>query len=198
MSREDRLRLAQTGGYIIAAAGLVAAIAIGLFFSIGQPWGTLNDLALLVMTLALAPVMLGAYELGGRTPLMPARLSLASGLGAIILWSLVQVAMVAGVVSFDYGAPATGSFAISSVLEIAIGAWLIGAPLLAGPWLPTIHRLVGTLSGIGWVLLGLGLLLGGVNHPLTYIGGIGYQLLFPVWGLLMGRRFGILRSQAGH
>jgi predicted outer membrane lipoprotein len=31
------------------------------------------------------------------------------------------------------------------------------------------------------------MLLGGVNHPLTYLGGIGYQLLFPAWAYLLGR-----------
>jgi hypothetical protein len=44
------------------------------------------------------------------------------------------------------------------------------------------------------VLSGVGLLLGGASHPLTYLGGIGYTFLFPIWGLVMGRRFAVLRS----
>ena len=190
--RAPRLRWGELGGYAVAGAGLVAAVTIGLFFAIGQPWGTINDTALLIMTLALAPVMLASYELGGRTPLVPARFALAGGIASILAWCLVQAAMILGFVAFDYAKGATGAFAIESVLDILIGGWLIGAPVLAGPWLPSLHRWLGVASGLGFIGLGFGLLLGGTNHPLTFLGGFGYQLAFPVWGYLMARRFGAL------
>ena len=177
-----------------AISGVVALVLIGLFFTIGQPFGTLNDIALLVMTLALAPIMLGSYELGGVTPLWPARFSLASGIGAILAWSIIQAAMIVGLVTFDYDHGATGAFAVENLALIVIGAWLTGAPLLAGPWLPTRLRILGALAGLGFVLTGAGLILAGVNHPLTYVGGIGYQVLFPVWAWLVGRVFS---SRAG-
>jgi len=192
--RAPRLRWGELGGYVVAGAGLVAAVTIGLFFTIGQPWGTINDAALLVMTLALAPVMLASYELGGRTPLLPARLALAGGIAAVVAWCVVQAAMILGVVAFDYANAAAGAYAIESVLEVLIGGWLIGAPLLAGSWLPTLPRWLGVASGLGFIGLGLGLLLGGLTHPLTYLGGIGYQVAFPLWGYLMARRFGSLRA----
>lgn len=50
--RAPRLRWGELGGNVVAGAGLVAAVTIGLFFAIGQPWGSINDTALLVMTLA--------------------------------------------------------------------------------------------------------------------------------------------------
>jgi hypothetical protein len=56
-----RVRLAEAGGYIIALAGVLALIAI-----VAAP-GTPFVLAVVVMVLGLAPVMLGFYELGGRT-----------------------------------------------------------------------------------------------------------------------------------
>jgi hypothetical protein len=46
---------------------------------------------------------------------------------------------------------------------------------------------------LGWIGLGIGILLGGLNNPLTYVGGVGYQLLFPIWGFLMARLFDRLR-----
>lgn len=192
--RAPRLRWGELGGYVVAGAGLVAAVTIGLFFAIGQPWGTINDAALVVMTLALAPVMLASYELGGRTPLLPARVALAGGIASILAWCFVQAAMILGFVAFDYTNGATGAFAVESILVVLIGAWLIGAPLLAGPWLPSLHRWLGVVSGLGFIGLGLGLLLGGTSHPLTYLGGVGYQLAFPVWGYLMARRFGSLKA----
>jgi hypothetical protein len=192
----DRVHLASQASVVAAVAGAVALVMIGLFFAFGQPWGTVNDVALLVMTLAIAPLMLGSYELGGRTPLWPARISLAAGIGAVLVWSVIQLAMIVGLVTFGYETGATGAFAIASVAQIVIGLWLIGAPLLAGPWLPPFVRSLGALSGLGFVLVAIGLLRGGVNDPLTYAGGLGYQVLFPFWALLLWPVFSARLSPA--
>ena len=175
--------------YVAAAAGAVALVCIALFFTVGEPFGTLNDIALLGMTLAIGPIMLGSYELGGVTPLWPARLSLAGGIGAVVVWSLVQAAMIARLVTFDYYAPAAGLFVVEDLALVVIGAWLTGAPLLAGPWLPRPLRWLGALGGLGFVLTGLGLIAGGLNHPLTYAGGLGYEVAFPIWAFLVARVF---------
>jgi hypothetical protein len=42
------------------------------------------------------------------------------------------------------------------------------------------------------VVLGIGLLAGGVDHPLTYLGGIGYELVLPTWAFLMARLLGVI------
>src|SRR5260221_6593057 len=183
----DRVGRAAQAAYVASVAGLVALVTIALFFSIGQPWGTLNDIALLVMTLAIAPMMLGSYELGGVTPLWPARLSLAGGIGGVVVWSAIQVAMIVGVVSFDYNNPATGAYAVEDFALIVIGAWLTGAPPLAGSWLPLRLKALGGLAGLGLVLTGLGLLVGSVNSPLVYLGGLGYPGPFSHSAHLPGR-----------
>src|SRR6266571_3435037 len=126
---------ASIAAYVVAAAGLAALAAIGLFFWIGQPWGTINDLALLVMTLALAPLMLAFYELGGVTPTPLAQAAQTAGWIAILLWSGIQALMIGGVVTFDYDRPATGAYAVQTATVIVIGLWVAGANLLAGPWL---------------------------------------------------------------
>ena len=177
---------AATAAYVVAGAVVVGLVAIGLFFWIGQPWGTINDLALLVMTLALAPLMLAFYELGGRTPTPLARIAQASGWIAVLAWSVTQVLMIAGVVAFDYGRAATGVFAIQCGALLVIGLWVAGANLLAGPWLSWV-RWLGVLSGLGFVGLAIGLLLGGMDHPLTYLGGIGYEIVTPSWAFLTAR-----------
>jgi hypothetical protein len=192
----DRVRRGSTAAYVAAVAGLVAIVTLALFFTAGQPFGTINDIALLVMTVALAPVMLAFYELGGVTPLLPARLSLGGAIAAIAVWSAVQAAMIVGLVSFDYDAPATGWFAVEAVMTIFIGAWLVGAPLLAGPWLPTGLRWLGAVDGLGWLVFGAGLLAGGAFHPLTYLGGVGYQVLFPIWMWLVGRHLQRIAASA--
>jgi hypothetical protein len=172
--------------YVVAGAALVGLATIALFFWIGEPWGTINDLALLVMTLALAPLMLAFYQLGGRTPTLLARVAQASGWIAVLAWSLIQALMIAGVVAFDYNRGAMGVFAIQTAALVVIGLWVAGANLLAGPWLDWV-RWLGVVSGLGFVVLGIGLLAGGVTHPLTYVGGIGYEIVLPIWPFLMAR-----------
>jgi hypothetical protein len=189
----SRVRLAATAGYVIAGSGAGALVAYGLFSAGIAVFGPINDILRLVMTLAIAPVMLGSYELGGVTPLWPARLSLAGGTAAVVVWSVVQVAMIGGLVTFDYEKPASGAFAIEAIAVLVMGAWITGAPLLAGPWLPRRLRWLGAISGVGFVVFGIGLLLGGVNDLLTDVGGIGYQILFPVWAFLLARLLGAPR-----
>jgi hypothetical protein len=190
MSRTQRIvRAAAVAAYIVAGAGAVAAVTIGLFFWVGQPWGTVNDLALLVMTLALLPLMLAFYELGGWTPTPLARAAQAVGWIAVLTWSGLQLMMVAGTVTFDYDAPASGAYAAWAVSLFVIGSWVGGANLFAGPWLSWV-RWPGVVAGTGTMLLGIGLLIDGLNHPLTYVGGIGYQFVLPIWAILMARELG--------
>jgi hypothetical protein len=180
------VRRAAVAAYVVAAAGLVAMVTIFLFFAIGQPWGTLNDTALLVATAAIPPLMLAFWELGGLTPTPLALVAQVSGWVAVLVWCVAQALFIAGVIDFDYEGAATGWLAVESVALIAIGLWIAGANLLAGSWLNSI-RWFGVAAGLGFVLLPIGMLLGGVNHPLTYAGGVGYSIVLPVWAFLMGR-----------
>lgn len=189
MSESTRriVRRAALAAYVVAAAGLVAAVTIILFFASGQPWGTLNDIALLVLTAAIAPLMLAFWELGGLTPTPLARLAQVSGWIAVAVWCVTQALFIAGVLDFDYEHPATGALAVESVALIVIGLWIAGANLLAGSWLNSI-RWFGVAAGLGFVLLPIGMLLGGLDHLLTYAGGIGSMIVLPVWAFLMGGR----------
>ena len=189
-----RLMSGAGGAMWVAIAGVVALVTIGLFYWIGNPWGTMNDISILVMTLSLGPVMLAHYELGGVVPLWPARLSLAGALAAVAAWAVIQVAFIVGAVDFDYGRAATGAFALSCLLQTVIGGWIAGASLLAGRWLPLGVRLLGMVAGTGTALVAVGLLLGGMNHPVAWAGGIGYLLALPVWAFLLSRVF---RARAG-
>jgi hypothetical protein len=177
---------AAAAAYVAAAAGLAAIVTIILFFWIGKPWGTLNDVALLVMTAAIPVLMLAFWELGGLTPTPLALAAQVSGWIAVIVWCVTHALFIGGVVDFDYEHAATGGLAVESVALIVIGLWIAGANLLAGPWLNTI-RWFGVPAGLGFALLPLGMLMGGLNHPLTYAGGVGYSIVFPVWAFLMGR-----------
>jgi hypothetical protein len=100
----------------------------------------------------------------------------------------------AGLFTIDEAPRAEGSLAIFSVAMLVFGLWLMAAPVLAGPWLTPIPRWLGVVCGLAWVLEGLGLLTGRSQNSLTTIGGIGVQLLFPIWGAVVSRRFAAIRS----
>jgi hypothetical protein len=194
-STQRIVRRAVLAAYVIAAAGLLAALTIFLFFAAGKPWGTLNDIALLVMTAALPLLMLAFWELGGLTPTPLALVAQISGWIAVAVWCVAQALMIVGVLSFDYEDGATGGLAVEGVALVVIGLWIAGANLLAGSWLNA-TRWFGLVSGLGFVLLPIGLIMGGVNHPLTYAGGVGYSIAFPVWAFLMAKHLaGLLRGQ---
>src|SRR5207237_702106 len=182
--------------YVAAVAAVVGLVTISLFFWVGQPWGTINDVAVLVMTAAVAPLMLAFWELGGWTPTPRGLLAQTAGWLARATWVVVHTVFIFGALTFDSAAPATDGLAIESVAQIVIGLWIGGASLLAGAWLAW-QRWLGLLTGVGWALVGVGLLVGGMNHPLSYAGGVGYLLVFPVWAFLMGRLFSRIAPDAG-
>ncbi|HET9852647.1 MAG TPA: hypothetical protein VFP56_09105 [Candidatus Limnocylindrales bacterium] len=192
-----RVLAGASGALWVAIAGAVATVTIALFFWIGQPFGTINDLALIVLVLSLGPVMLAHYELGGVVPLWPARVSLAAAVAAAAGWAVLQLAFVLGIVEFDYDRAATGPFVVSNLLLVVIGLWIGGASLLAGRWLPPLVRALGVVAGVGTVLAAAGLLLGGMGHPLTLAGGIGYQVVLPAWAFLLSRVFRARAAESG-
>jgi hypothetical protein len=192
---QNIVRRASLAGLVVCGAGLVALVTIGLFYLVDQPFGTINDLALVVMTAAIPFLMLAFWELGGLTPTPLALVAQAGGWLAAAAWCITQLLFVAGVVDIDYFAPATGAYAVESVALIVIGLWIAGANLLAGPWLGAL-RWLGTVTGIGLVLYGVGTIISGGEGPLVYSGALVWLVLLPVWGLLMARFLGRLRLEA--
>jgi hypothetical protein len=114
-SRTQRIvSTASIAAYVVAAAGLMGLVSAGLSFTADEPWRTLNDGALLVMTAALAPLMLAFYELGGRTPTRLAQAAQTFGWLAVLTFCVIQVLQMTGVVVIDWNTAASGAFAVGS------------------------------------------------------------------------------------
>jgi hypothetical protein len=173
----------------VAVAGGLALAALAVFFAGVTIFGKVSDVASLVMVAALPFVMLAHYELGGVVPLGPARLSLAGGMLAVGVWAVFQILIVAGVLNVDVNAAAAGGWEVQMAAQAVIGLWIAGASLLAGRWLPLTVRLLGIVAGLGVVVMALGIVQGGFTAMLTNVGGVGYQIVLPVWAFLLGRVF---------
>jgi hypothetical protein len=177
---------ASIAAYVVAAAGLVGLVSAGLSFTADQPWRTLNDGALLVMTAALAPLMLAFYELGGWTPTRLAQAAQTLGWVAVLTFCVIQVLQMTGAVVIDWDTAASGAFAVGSGALVYVGLWIAGANLLAGPWLNQV-RWLGVAAAVAGVVYAAGMLLGGVDTGWTSVGGISYLILLPAWAFLMAR-----------
>ncbi|HEY2916587.1 MAG TPA: hypothetical protein VGI98_05160 [Candidatus Limnocylindrales bacterium] len=195
----DRARVERgaTAARVSAVAGAVGLVAIVLFFTVGGPFGTINDVAGLVMIGSLAFVMLAHYELGGIVPLWPARLSLGGAMLVVVGWAVLQVGFILGWLNVaDVQQAATGGWAVQAVLLGFIGLWIAGASLLAGPWLPPLVRTLGIVTGAGLVVMAIGLIQGGYSSLWANVGGSGFQIVLPVWAFLLGRVFGARAAAA--
>ena len=181
----DNVRRAVPAAFVAGIAGIIAFITIILFFTVGQPWGTINDIALIVMTAAIPFLMLAFWALGGLTPTPLALVAQASGWAAVAVWCVTHLLFVVGVVDIDYTMPATGVFAIQAVTLIVIGLWIAGANLLAGPWLTAV-RWLGVVTGLGLATFGAGTLIADKDSVAVLVGGVAYLVLVPVWALVMG------------
>lgn len=197
MSERKRriMRVGSIAGYGVAVAGAAGLVTIGAYSS-GDLWGRLNDLARLVMTAAIAPLMLSYYEMGGWFPLRLAQAAQALGWLSCLAWCVIQLLVVAGFMRLDNGHSAVSLLAVQAWATVYIGLWIAGANIVAGGWLPWI-RWIGLAAGVGTALIGYGLLVDGTASPWTSPAGAGSQVLLPIWAFLMARHLGHVSATGG-
>ena len=179
-------------------SGLLALVLLILFFTLGGPFGTLNDICnglTGILSGALAWILYKKFQTG-LTFLILALL----GALAIVLGSILVIFEITG--WYLAGLYTSAGYAL-------IGLWLVALNYLVrqtNPWPP---RLVnwGLISG---AIMALGLLtiptildridaweLGPwyVNY-VGQLGSLGYLLLYPLWCILVGRRILLTQNQA--
>ena len=185
-----------TTGWVALIAGLVCVLAIiliALFFTLGQPFGTLNDLAN-----GLAGILCGllAWVLYAQHPsrsALPGQFALMLALIGVLLVLAGTVLVVSNVM----GAVQAGWYTASG--NALIGVWLaaFGYSALRTALLPANLSLFGTVVGL---LMAVGLVaFAGIvagtdtmtNLPwylnLAFVGVLGTYVLFPVWAIWLGR-----------
>ena len=167
-----------TGWMAIAAgiAGLLGLVFIILFFSIGQPFGTLNDICIAIAAI-LSGVLAWMLYPGHHTqaPLLSQLALIIALVGALVV--------VAGSVLVIFGF--TGWFLAALYMAAGnalIGLWLLGlnySALNSNPW-PHSLVIFGLVSG---AIMALGL----ATVP-GIIRGIDSQSLHPGWSAMSGKR----------
>ena len=183
-------------GWIAIATGIVGLLGlvfIVLFFTVGQPFGTLNDICI-GLTAILSMVLVWMLYPGQN-----AQSSLLSKimLGLALLGMLVVVIGSVLVISGARGWFLAGLY--MAVGYALIGLWLLGlnyAALGSNPWS---HSLVIFGLVIG-VIMALGLaavpgMFNGIDSQesaswlinIGQAGALGWLVLYPIWCILVGR-----------
>lgn len=177
-------------------AGLLALVFIILFFTIGQPFGTLNDICIgleAILTGVLAWMFYPQFL--ARFPHISQVVLVLAILGAII----VVVGSVL-VISGTTGWYLAGLY--MSAGNALIGLWLLGLNYSAGQSSSWPHGLVIFGIIIGFIMvLGLAAIPGIINridawenapwyvNYIGQVGALGWLVFYPIWCILLGRVF---------
>jgi hypothetical protein len=168
---------------VSAMATVVGFVTLIIFFSVGQPWGTINDVASVILAFALLPVLLALYYLQRQNaPVITLGVLVIGGL-ALLVAAVFQLLLIFGVIKFQQTAvvvsTAFGLFGASLVVYSALAR--------AQGSLPNTLALLGIIAGVGYVLVVVGFILGGQEHPLAAIGGLTAVIIYPIFAIWFGR-----------
>ena len=166
MTDVDVARFAGVAAWLAAVTTVVGAVSLLLFFSRGGRWGLLNDVASIVLMLAMIPIALVlaiiALEVVSTVALVVAAIGILGMLGVAVL----QALLISGRLTFDQTVLPVQAFGA------VVGVWyLLTAITTGGTDLPEGLRLAAAVAGVGFIAVGIGFARGGHSHPLTGIGG---------------------------
>jgi hypothetical protein len=189
MTAAELLCTAGWAAYLSAAASIVTFVTGILFFSAGQPWGTINDAASVFQVLFMLPIVLALHHLFLLGPSAPALSLLAAVIGTIgmLVTAVLQTLLVFGKVKFEQTIRTT----LTAGGGIGIGIWLvlIGCLALASGVLPGGLAWLGLVAGGGYILVVVGFWLGGQRNPLFMVGSLVAVIGYSMWAIWLGRVF---------
>ncbi|MBA2717834.1 MAG: hypothetical protein H0U52_01135 [Chloroflexi bacterium] len=165
------------------AAGLTigSAAALAAFFTVGEPWGTLNDSLSICLAWATVPI---AVDLVRRHP--------ASRLLALgVVGALIGVATTTIYTSLLISRRMTFEDSLQPILtaQALIGTWLILVG--ASAWSDPASRrasMLGSAGGAGLIATAVGIATGGMESPVAAIGFVSALVGTTGFYALLGRR----------
>ncbi|MEW6029506.1 MAG: hypothetical protein ACOYZ8_10030 [Chloroflexota bacterium] len=182
MNKNSLFRLAGWSAILSAIATLAGAVTLVIFFSVGDPYGKINDISSIVIAATGIVVLVALHKLHST---ISKRLSFAAiiiGVIALLTAGVVQTIFVLGFIRLEQTSSAPYAFSVFGVSIATYGCLAWFAKIL-----PRGLAILGVTAGLGYALVGLGFVLGGPNHMLTYIGGALSVIAYPVWGFWLGR-----------
>ena len=180
MDKSSLFRLVGWSAYVSAAATIIGAVTLVIFFSVGDPFGIMNDISSVIIGLTGIIILFALYQL--HRSVAPVMSLIAFIVGALAMLTAAVVQSLLVINGTNFGMIVTVSFGLYGLSLIAYGYLTVvneTLPRRLGWW--------GIVAGIGYVLVITGFILGGENHPLTYIGGLASIIAYPTWAIWLGR-----------
>lgn len=179
-----------------AIAWILQLVFVGLFFSIGQPFGTLSDLANTLMVLLMLPYALAMYRRYQDVSNWWNSLALVLSVIGVFLVAGASGMLVLGSIEFEQSLrPVLAGLGL-------IGIWIIGLNILgrSDPILPRRMVWLGIMVGVGLVLLAALVMARGalefdppwavLRNPIAIpglVGGLIAFLGYPAWAIWLGK-----------
>ncbi len=167
----------------LAAAGLTVGgvAALGVFFAVGEPWGTINDASSILLGWATLPIAFDLARRNGRS--LPLVVGVACDIVGVAVVTVFTSALITRRMTFD-----------ESLLPILtghalIGCWLILVGLIA--WSDAESRRRASFAvagGAGLVATAASIATAGMGSPVAAVGFIAGLVGTTGFYLLMGRR----------
>lgn len=154
-------RFIPAAGWFAYAGGLISIlqlVLLGLFFALGEPYGTLNDAVIVVQYLLALPLILVLHRLLHRRGQLLSTIALLIGISGILTITVLQILLITHVLSFE---EQVGP--VSAAFFLLFGGWLLITGYL-GRRMRDLPRSM-LMSLVGW----------------TYLG-------FPIWAFWLGGR----------
>ncbi len=174
-------RYAGWSAYGSAAAMILSAVTLALFYNVGQPWGTINDITITVLAVLILDVLLVLHRLHRHGDPTFSLIAYLIGVLGMIMAIGFQVLLVLRI----YEPPE---------LTVPVGFGLWGVSLLlfsylafAGKTFPRGLVILGLIAGIGYVLVSAGSITGDVPVPLSLTGILLAAIFYPLWAIWFGR-----------
>lgn len=179
-------KLTQYAGWSAFASAFFTILGLAtliMFFSRGNPWGTLNDISSVALALSVLPILLMLYHLLHPVARTAGLAALVIGVLAMLIAAVFQTLLIFKVIAF-----------VQTAVIVPVAFGLFGASLMVYGYLALAygmlpHRLavLGIIAGVGYIVVIAGFILGGQEHPLVAIGGLTAVIFYPIWAIWFGQ-----------
>ena len=168
---------------IASGAATLMMVLIAILSSTLKLGNTFSVVVVILMALLIVVALALYLVLRSQAPAMSLAATVIGILG-MLLTGAVHVLLMARVVS-----PEQFNTTGEGIGPVGIGLWLLLVNYLAlqSTALPRGLTWIGLIAGAGWLMSGVGALIGGSQNLLSSIGPLGIFFVYPVWAIWLGR-----------
>jgi hypothetical protein len=180
-------RYAGWSAYVSAMAMVFTAVTWALFLNIGQPWGTISEITIIVLAVMVLDILLVLLRLHRPSAPTFSLIAYLIGLVGMLMAIGSEALSVLGIIEVE---------PTELIIPTAFG--LLGISLVLYSYLAFAERtlprgmvILGLIAGMGYVLVIAGLRAGsiaiGLQDPLALTGSLLAAVFYPLWAIWLGR-----------